>query len=405
MAGDPAAGADSGRADAGSGCRIEGGDPPDHGGPGGAGSGDPDDLVRAAGDSGDERQDRGDARRESGRCADAGGSRSASDIGTRAGHGGGRMTRRELSLVISIAALAIVLALTTRGFFEAGNLRDLIMTNMPVLIVALGMTLVILTGQIDISVGSVFAICSVIAAATAKTGMPTPAAGLVACLAGGLLGSLNGALVSYMRIPSIVVTLATMVALRDGLRWVTQGAWVQDLPPGFQWFGLTQTGSRVVTVAIAIALLVATSWALRNLAAGRAVYATGSDSNAARLAGISPALVKFWVFTITGALTGCAAFLNSVRFSQIPANAGINLEMKVIAAVVVGGAAITGGRGTIAGTTLGVILLGDIGPALTFLGVNAYWEKAIQGAIILAAVSLDAAHTRARARTGALRRA
>jgi rhamnose transport system permease protein len=256
------------------------------------------------------------------------------------------------------------------------------------------MTLVILSGEIDISVGSQFAICSVAAGVFAKMGLPAPLAGLAACLAGAMMGAINGVLVAWVRIPSIVVTLATMVALRDALRWATEGAWVQDLPAGFQWFGLTQTGSRVVTIAIACALVILTGRALRHTAAGRAVYATGSDKNAARLAGIDPARVVFAVFALTGALTGCAAFLNSVRFSQIPANAGINLEMKVIAAVVVGGASITGGRGTVAGTTLGVILLGVIGPALTFLGVSAYWERAIQGAIILAAVAIDALRAR-----------
>jgi rhamnose transport system permease protein len=119
------------------------------------------------------------------------------------------------------------------------------------------------------------------------------------------------------------------------------------------------------------------------------VYATGSDADAARLAGINAKAVTFWVFVITGALTGCAAVLNAVRFNQIPSNSGIGLELKAIAAVVVGGTAITGGRGTILGTLLGVALLGIIGPGLTFLGVSAYWERAIQGAIILAAVALD----------------
>jgi rhamnose transport system permease protein len=308
--------------------------------------------------------------------------------------------RREISVAIAILALMVVLALVAPGFFSPENLSDLLLANMPVLIVALGMTLIILSGEIDISVGSQFAICSVAAGVFAKMGMPTAFAGLAGCLAGALMGAINGALVAWLRIPSIVVTLATMVALRDGLRWVTEGAWVQDLPPGFQWFGLSQTGSRLVTIAIAAALVVSAGWALRHLAAGRAVYATGSDSSAARLAGIDPARVVFCVFVITGALTGCAAFLNSVRFSQIPANAGINLEMKVIAAVVVGGASITGGRGTIAGTTLGVILLGNIGPALTFLGVSAYWERAIQGAIILAAVAIDAVRARSRKSPG-----
>jgi rhamnose transport system permease protein len=137
-----------------------------------------------------------------------------------------------------------------------------------------------------------------------------------------------------------------------------------------------------------------TAWVMRNLAAGRAVYAIGSNPDAARLAGLSTARVTLAVFIAAGALTGLAALLNSVRFNQIPSNAGLGLEMKVIAAAVVGGASIRGGEGTLAGTLLGVVLLGAIGPALTFLGVSAYWERALQGAIILAAVAIDAVRER-----------
>ena len=298
--------------------------------------------------------------------------------------------RREVSVAIAILILAAVLGFLAPGFFTARNLSDLLLANMPVLIVALGMTLVILCGQIDIAVGSVFAVCSVAAGELANLGLPTPLAGAAACGIGAAFGALNGALVAYLRIPAIVVTLAAMVALRDGLRWTTQGAWVQNLPRNFQWFGLSQSASQSVTFSIAAALLALTAWSLRNLAAGRAVYATGSNQDAARLVGIDSARVTFAAFAITGALTGCAALLNSVRFNQIPSNAGLGLELKVVAAVVVGGTAITGGKGSIAGTLLGVILLGAIGPALTFLGVSAYWERAIQGAIILAAVAIDA---------------
>jgi len=295
---------------------------------------------------------------------------------------------RELSLVAVILALAGVLAVAAPGFFTAANERDLAMASMPVLIVALGMTLIILTGQIDISVGSQFAIAGVLAGVLAKMGLPVALAAVGACIAGALMGALNGALVAWARMPSIVVTLATMVALRDALRWVTQGAWVQDLPPDFQWFGRSQRASELITAACAMLLAVAIAWSLNKVAAGRAVYATGSDASAARMAGIDPSSVVFWVFTLTGALTGCAALFNAIRFNQIPANAGIGLEMQVIAAVVVGGTAIAGGRGGIAGTLLGVVLLGMIGPALTFLGISAYWEKAIQGAIILMAVAV-----------------
>jgi rhamnose transport system permease protein len=310
--------------------------------------------------------------------------------------------RREVSVAIAIAGLLGVLVLAAPQYFSAGNLRDLFLVNLPVLVVATGATLVILTGEIDISVGSAFAVCSVIAGVAATAGMPTAAAGALACAAGAGLGALNGALVAYGRIPSIVVTLATMVALRDGLRWTTDGAWVENLPAGFQWLGVSQAAFPVMAGLGTGALVAAIAWAMRNVAAGRAVYATGSNAEAARLAGINVAVVKLWVFTCAGALTGLAALLNSVRFNQIPSNTGLGLEMKVIAASVVGGAAITGGRGTFTGTVLGVALLGAIGPALTFLGVSAQWERALQGGIILAAVTIDAARARREARVPAM---
>jgi len=289
----------------------------------------------------------------------------------------------------AIAALAIVLAVVAPGYFSAENLRDLFLANLPVLLVAIGMTMVIVAGEIDISVGSVFAICAVAAGVLAKAGMPVWLASAAACLLGALFGSINGALVAYAGIPSIVVTLATMVALRDGLRWTTEGAWVQDLPRAFQWLGLTQAEYPFVAASLTAVLTIAFAWGLRHVAAGRAVYATGSNPDAARLAGLDTAAVKCAVFAIVGTLTGLAAVLNAVRFNQIPSNAGIGLEMKVIASVVVGGASVAGGRGGIPGSVLGVTLLAAIGPALTFLGISAHWERAIQGAIILVAIAAE----------------
>lgn len=307
--------------------------------------------------------------------------------------------RREASIALVIAALGIVLAFAAPGYFARDNLSDLFLGSMPVLIVALGATLVILTGHIDISVGSIFAICGVTAGVAAKAGLPVALAALAGCAAGAALGAVNGALVAYVRIPSVVVTLATMVALRDGLRWATQGAWVQDLPPGFQWFGLPQAAYPIAAFALILIFQAGLGWMMRHLAAGRMIYATGSNPQAARLAGLDTAKITAAVFTAAGALTGLAAVLNAVRFNQIPSNAGVGLEMKVIAAAVVGGASIRGGQGNIGGTLLGVVLLGAIGPALTFLGVNAYWERALQGAIILAAVAIDAVRERTTRRT------
>jgi rhamnose transport system permease protein len=297
--------------------------------------------------------------------------------------------RREAAVAAAIGALALVLAIVAPGYFSAENLRDLFLANLPVLLVAIGMTLVIVAGEIDISVGSVFAICAVAAGVLAKAGMPVWLASAAACVLGALFGSINGALVAYAGIPSIVVTLATMVALRDGLRWTTEGAWVQDLPRAFQWLGLTQAEYPFVAASLTAVLTIAFAWGLRHVAAGRAVYATGSNPDAARLAGLDTAAVKCSVFAIVGTLTGLAAVLNAVRFNQIPSNAGIGLEMKVIASVVVGGASVAGGRGGVPGTVLGVVLLAAIGPALTFLGISAHWERAIQGAIILVAIAAE----------------
>lgn len=297
---------------------------------------------------------------------------------------------REFSVAGAIVVLLLILAAAAPNYFSRENLTDVFLANVPVLIIAIGMTLVIVTGEIDISVGSMFAVCGIAGGVLAKSGAPLPAVLLAACFAGATLGALNGAVVAYLGVPSIVVTLASMVALRDGLRWTTQGAWVDDLPRGFQWLGFSQASYPAIMLLISGVVLTVTGWALRNLPSGRAIYATGSNREAARLAGIDTRLCVFSVFLVTGVLTGLAALLNSVRFNQIPSNAGLGLEMKVIAAVVVGGAAITGGRGTISGAALGVILLGAIGPALTFLGINAYWEKGLQGGIILIAVSAEA---------------
>lgn len=299
--------------------------------------------------------------------------------------------KREISAAVAFAILLAIVGVIAPSFFEGGNLRDLMINNAPALILGVGMTLVILVGQIDISVGSQFAVCSVAAGVLAKTGMPLPFLFLSVLLIGAAMGALNGVLIGWLRLPSIIVTLAMLVLWRDALRWLTEGAWVQDLPSDFQWFGLGQGSGELLMIAITFLIFGIFAWSIVNLVMGRKLYAVGSDAEAARLAGIDTPRVIFWVFVVMGALTGIAALLNAVRFSAIPGNTGIGLELKVIAAVVVGGTAISGGRGTLIGTLLGVALLGTIGTALTFVGVNPFWEKAIQGAIILVALVSDAA--------------
>jgi rhamnose transport system permease protein len=304
--------------------------------------------------------------------------------------------KRELGVAAVLAALLVLLALAAPRFFSSGEPRSIAVRSAPVLVAAVGLTLVLLARQIDISVGSQISVAGVAAGLLAKAGLPAPLAALGAVGVGALLGAVNGALVAGLGLPSIVATLATMVAFQESLRLGRQGEFVKEIPDGFQWFGLGQAGGEALLAFVALAVFAAFAWGLRHLAGGRAVYAVGSDAEAARLAGIRPRRVVFAVFVLSGALAGLAAALDASRFPLVDPNMGKGLEMQVIAAVVVGGVAVTGGRGRLLGVLPGVLLLLSIGSALVFLGVPPQWEKAAQGAIILVAVGSDALNLRTR---------
>jgi rhamnose transport system permease protein len=297
--------------------------------------------------------------------------------------------RRELSVAFAYVLLLGFLGFAAPRFFMAEPLRAFAVSNASVLVAAVGMTMVILCRQIDISIGSQFSICGIVAGLLAKNGVPTPVVGLATVSAGACMGAINGTFVAFLGLPSIVVTLATLVILRESLRYLREGEFVHNLPAGFQWFGASQSVGQWIVIAASLVVFMGFAWSLSNLSAGRAIYATGSDPEAARLAGIRPRRVTFGVFVLMGALAGLAALLNAVRFADTDPNSGMGLELQVIAAVVVGGVAISGGRGTLIGSLIGVALLGSIGPALVFLDTKPQWEKAIQGLCILLAVASD----------------
>jgi rhamnose transport system permease protein len=300
---------------------------------------------------------------------------------------------REFSVAAALGILLLALAIFAPSFFQPQPLLSLITREAPTLVVACGMALVIICRQIDISVGSQFAVCSVCAGLLAAMHWPLALVLAASVLIGAAFGAFNGALVAGLGLPSIVVTLATMVTWREGLRWLRQGVWV-DLLNGVQWFGLSQMAGQATLVIVALALLAVLALAMKHISVGRFIYAVGSDAEAARLAGIRPRLMTFGVFVFMGALTGLAAMMNTIQSPQVDPNSGTGLELKTIAAVVVGGVAISGGRGTLWGVFVGLLLLACISPALTHLHVEAFWGKAIQGAIILLAVVADGLRNR-----------
>ncbi len=300
---------------------------------------------------------------------------------------------RELSVVGALLAVLFGLAWFAPAFFSPQPLLSLVTREAPTLVVACGMACVIITRQIDISVGSMFSVCSVCAGLLVARGWPLVLVLPASIGLGALFGVFNGFLVAALRLPSIVVTMATMVTLRQGLNLIRQGEFV-NLPDRVQWFGLSQTTGQLVLVGAALGLLVALAWAMRHVAAGRYLYAVGTDAEAARLAGIRPQRVTLLVFVFIGALTGLGAMMNLAQSPQVQPLTGNGLELKVIAAVVVGGVAISGGRGNLWGAFAGFLLLACVSPALTHLHVEAYWEKAVQGAIILLAVVADGLRSR-----------
>jgi len=296
---------------------------------------------------------------------------------------------RELSLLLFLTVLWAYLGWKSPAFLGRQNVEDLLVNSAYTAVAAVGMTMVIIVGGIDISVGSMLAVCCVVAGHVAKAGVPLPAVLLITVAVGGLMGLINGLLVGKAGIPSIIVTLGMLTVLRGVMIWITKGYWIRDLPESFAWVGLGRVLGWPIPVWVMGLVVAGFGLFLSKTAWGRRIYAVGGNPRAARLAGLSVSWVIVFVFTVCGALVGLAALVFAPRFTVIQSNAGVGFELLVITAVVVGGTNIFGGRGSVWGSLLGVLLLSTISSALTFLRISPYWEQAVQGALILLAIVAD----------------
>ncbi|MCS6773949.1 MAG: ABC transporter permease [Anaerolineae bacterium] len=298
------------------------------------------------------------------------------------------VVQQESVLVAAILALTLCVSLVNPDFLNTSNLLDIAVNTAYIAVAAAGMTMVIVSGNIDISVGSMLGVCATIAGELARNDVPVPLAFAAAVIAGGIMGAVNGALVAYARIPAIVVTLGMLSILRGGLILVTQGRWIESLPQAFFFSQRSTLGiPNPVWVMVIVALLV---WFfMRYHRLGRAIYAVGGNAEAARLAGINPRQVHFFVFVVNGLLVGLAAVLYASKFTAIQSNAGQGFELAVISGTVVGGVSILGGTGTVLGAVLGSLLISQIGTAAVFLKVSPFWLQAVQGGLILLTVLVD----------------
>jgi ribose/xylose/arabinose/galactoside ABC-type transport system permease subunit len=260
--------------------------------------------------------------------------------------------------------------------------------NAYVAVAAIGMTMVIISGNIDISVGSLIGVLATISGTLAVNGYPIWLAWLAPLFFGGLVGALNGFLVAYLRIPSIVVTLGMLSILKGGLISVTRGAWITDMPQEYFLSQMRPLGIPMPVYFMVIMTVIAAVW-LRYSATGRAIYAVGGNREAARLSGISERRILMQVFILNGVIVGVASVLFATQLSIIQSTVPPNLELLIITASVVGGVSILGGTGTPIGSTLAAILLAAIGSSLIFVNISPYWLRAVQGTLILITVLVD----------------
>lgn len=298
------------------------------------------------------------------------------------------MLRSPLALPLAgLIVVSILMGLASDNFFSLNNIMNVLRQVSVVGILAVGMTFVILTGGIDLSVGAVMALIGTLSAGLmVNTGL-SHAIALPAGLFIGLgIGIFNGALVAWGKMPAIIVTLATMGMAR-GLGLIYSGGYpVSGIPSWISWFGVGRIGVVPVPVVIMV-VIYAIAWVLlQRTAFGRHVYALGGNELAARLSGVKTQRVKLAVYGISGVTAAFAALILTGRLMSGQPNAGVGFELDAIAAVVLGGTAIAGGRGLILGTLIGAVLLGILNNGLNLMGINPYLQDVIKGGIILLAI-------------------
>ncbi len=300
---------------------------------------------------------------------------------------------RTLGIVVILGLLVLVTTLEQSSFLSGSNVRFVLSTSTIFVLVAIGETFVVLTRNVDLSVGSVVGLSAYVSAHmfVLHPGIPIPLVFLVGLGVGLLCGLTTGAITAVGRVPSLVVTLAMLYIIRGVDTLMVGGGQVvaNALPNSFiNIFHATVVGIPDLAVAVAIVVAIA-AYYLRSFRSGRELYAIGSDPDAARLAGIPSAKRVFFTFVFSGAIAGIAGVLWGTEYNNIDATAASGLELQIIAAVVVGGVAIFGGSGSVVGAALGALLLQTINVALNVLGVPSLWTEAIAGLLLILAISLD----------------
>lgn len=306
----------------------------------------------------------------------------------------------------ALIAIVAVFSFLSPNYFTVSNF--LIMGSQVAIygILAIGMLLVILNGGIDLSVGSVLALCGVLAGAMMHgielealgiiLYMPVWAVVFLTCAIGGAVGAVNGILIAFFRVPAFVATLGVMYVARGVALLLTNGLTYNNLSgrpelgnTGFDWIGFNRLAGTPISVLILFTIAILAGLMLARSSFGRWLYASGGNERAAELSGVPVKRVQVIVYTFSGVLAAIAGLVLSSQLTSAGPTAGTTYELTAIAAVVIGGAALTGGRGTVRGTMLGAFVIGFLSSGLVIVGVSSYWQTVFTGAVIILAVLMN----------------
>jgi len=301
----------------------------------------------------------------------------------------------ELTTVIALIILMAVITIINSNFLTANNLLNLLLQVTSNALIAFGMTFVILTGGIDLSVGSILALSSALTAGLLGSGMPVTLAILISLILGCILGMMNGLLISYGKLAPFIVTLATMTIFRGATLVYTNG---NPITKGlsdtflFQFLGqgyIVGIPFPVIIMFIVFIVFIVLYVLLHKTAFGKSVYAIGGNEKAAYISGVKLNKVKIIIYSISGIMASISGLIITSRLSSAQPTAGASYEMDAIAAVVLGGTSLSGGKGRILGTLIGALIIGVLNNGLNIIGVSAFWQQVVKGVVILIAVLID----------------
>lgn len=310
------------------------------------------------------------------------------------------LRRKEFPILVVVIILVVIISVGNSVFYRIDNIFDILKSSSVLGILACAMLLVIISGGIDVSVGAIVAASSCFLGSVLSSETGNIFLALVLCIAaGGAMGLINGLLIAKLKIPAIVATLGTVTVINGLMMYITNGSWMTIKSEGFIAFGkfkifeiaLTDGGLTgfPIQLLLMIGIAALTWFILKYTSFGRGVYAIGGNVVSAERIGYNVSRIQIMIYSYLGLISGFAAFVHTSIMKQVDPNAFSGYELQVIAAVVLGGANITGGYGSIAGSLLGVLMLGILNNGLTLLKIPTYWQSIVMGIIILIAVSID----------------